>query len=123
MADLNPRPDTIGTQRNSDFTRDRPRSRRESVEPAILISEQRRAILTPLSREERTVIQTLARPREPARSVPADGPAGGEPVINVTIGRIEVRAVAEPSVRKTAKPEARKPMSLDEYLAQRGAKR
>lgn len=127
MAHLSHRPDTIGTQRNSDSTPERPKSRRESSEPAIPIPEQRRGALTPLSREERTVIQTLGRSREPTRTVSAGdrAEANTEPVINVTIGRIEVRVVAESSVRTLAKPDTRahKPMSLDEYLKQRGAKR
>jgi hypothetical protein len=48
-----------------------------------------------------------------------------EPVINVTIGRIEVRAVAEDSKasRRSHESRERKPMSLDEYLKQRGGGR
>lgn len=45
-----------------------------------------------------------------------------EPVINVTIGRIEVRAVADHSnvSRPSHESRERKPMSLDEYLKRRG---
>jgi hypothetical protein len=48
-----------------------------------------------------------------------------EPVVNVTIGRVEIRAVQAPSAtpRQRAEPHGAKPMSLDDYLKQRGAGR
>jgi hypothetical protein len=48
-----------------------------------------------------------------------------EPVINVTIGRIEVRATQDHAVnaRRNDEPRGPKPLSLDEYLRQRGGRR
>jgi hypothetical protein len=45
--------------------------------------------------------------------------AGSEPVVNVTIGRIEVRAVPAQSGSTRQRSEGPKPMSLDDYLRQR----
>ena len=51
---------------------------------------------------------------------PPDRSQGEEAVeVHVTIGRIEVTAVHEPSPPKRTRRPARKPMSLDEYLAKR----
>ena len=53
---------------------------------------------------------------------PGDGRHAAEPVIRVSIGRIEVRAVAAPST--TARPSERaRPTRLDDYLQQRGRTR
>ncbi len=61
-----------------------------------------------------------ARPPEPAIHLtsPADRPAEAAPTIQVSIGRIEVRAVPPPP--PSAKPRAGPaPMTLEEYLRQR----
>jgi hypothetical protein len=52
-------------------------------------------------------------------------PAKAMPVVNVTIGRIEVRAVQAPGTGTNARPEKRDPppMNLDEYLKRRGGER
>ncbi|MEO6194248.1 MAG: hypothetical protein ABIS20_14665 [Thermoanaerobaculia bacterium] len=42
-----------------------------------------------------------------------------EPVIHVTIGRIEVRATAAPKAPARERPAARPAVDLDEYLRQR----
>lgn len=53
---------------------------------------------------------------------PGNGRHAAEPVIRVSIGRIEVRAVAAPST--TARPSGRaRPTRLDDYLQQRGRTR
>lgn len=44
-----------------------------------------------------------------------------EPVVQVTIGRVEVRAVAPP-VRQQKNPKPQSAMSLDDYLKQRGGR-
>jgi|GEM_PF-2912492 len=69
----------------------------------------------------------------PARSVPAlprqvTGQAAQEPeaenIVQIHIGRIDVRAVPPPSTPPPAQPSASQPkMSLDEYLRKREAKR
>lgn len=46
-----------------------------------------------------------------------------EPVINVSIGRVEVRAVQPAPGRPHVEPPRPKPMSLDDYLTQRRGKR
>jgi hypothetical protein len=57
------------------------------------------------------VIPSMAGPERPV--------SRPEPVINVTIGRIEVRATVSPQ-RQTPKPESRTPvMGLEEYLRRR----
>lgn len=45
------------------------------------------------------------------------------PVINVTIGRVEVRAVHAPAGKPRNEPSRPKPLSLDDYLKQRGGNR
>lgn len=45
------------------------------------------------------------------------------PVINVTIGRVEVRAVQAPAGKPRIDPSKPKPLSLDDYLKQRGGNR
>jgi hypothetical protein len=39
--------------------------------------------------------------------------------VNVTIGRVEVRAVSPPAAAARARSENRAPMSLDDYLKRR----
>ena len=62
------------------------------------------------------------RPRlEPVQARTPATPAP-EPVVNVTIGRIEVR-VAPAQTPTRQRPEGAKPMGLDQYLRQRGGRR
>jgi hypothetical protein len=62
---------------------------------------------------------TLIAPLIPALAGPERSNSKPEPVINVTIGRIEVRATASQQ-KQTSKPERRIPvMSLEEYLRHR----
>ncbi|HRJ53110.1 MAG TPA: hypothetical protein PLE99_10095 [Candidatus Thiothrix moscowensis] len=69
---------------------------------------------------ERSGIMTA--PAIPAFSPPEPPPPQPEPVINVTIGRIEIRATVATSKQKP-QAAARPPvMGLDEYLRQRGGK-
>jgi len=52
--------------------------------------------------------------------------AGPDPVINITIGRIEVRAGSASSGERRAEPaasRAAKPLSLEEYLRRREVSR
>lgn len=64
--------------------------------------------------------QSVTRQASPLRG---NSVAGREPpspnVVNVTIGRVEVRATKTPAPRVTAK-NATRPMSLDDYLKRRG---
>lgn len=88
-----------------------------------------RATLAPDARAIRPVI-VVAPPTVPYRSR-RDEVRGEQanaqpvPVVNVTIGRIEVRAVQAPGVAMKPRPEKRgpQPMSLDEYLKRRGGGR
>ncbi len=62
---------------------------------------------------------TAARRPDRDPSPLADAASGSEPIVNVTIGRIEVRAVtAQPAPAHQGPPQP-KPMSLDEYLQRR----
>lgn len=45
------------------------------------------------------------------------------PIVNVTIGRVEVRAVPAPTTPRQQQPQGPRPMSLAEYLAQRSGGR
>jgi hypothetical protein len=44
-----------------------------------------------------------------------------EPVVHITIGRIEVKAAAEPAPAPRRGPQRRQPLGLDEYLRRRSA--
>lgn len=57
--------------------------------------------------------------REPPRRLEASP----EPIVNVTIGRLEVRAVQTPSLRTRSESRVSNPLSLDAYLKQRGGSR
>ena len=56
----------------------------------------------------------------PARAAATPAP---EPVVNVTIGRIEVRVAPAAQAPTRQRPEGPKPMGLDHYLRQRGGRR
>ncbi len=101
--------------------RDEMRGRRSDlVEPAALVASV-------LSDTQRIVLEPTTAPYRPTREgFPVEMPeAHPAPVVNVTIGRIEVRAAPAPSTSPRQSTEARgpKPMSLDEYLKQRGSGR
>ena len=66
--------------------------------------------VTKLSNDLRAT--SLANEREPQT-----------PVIHVTIGRVEVRAVQAPAVEPRIEPVKPKPLGLDDYLKQRGGRR
>jgi hypothetical protein len=62
----------------------------------------------------------------PSRAEPRATIAAPDPVINITIGRIEVRAGPAPGGERRAEPAARraaKPLSLEEYLRRREVSR
>lgn len=64
--------------------------------------------------------------RRPAaqQSHPEHSAVGMEPVVNVTIGRIEVRAAVQPaSAPRRIEARGQRPMSLDDYLKRRGSGR
>ncbi|MGH8599145.1 MAG: hypothetical protein ACRET1_00675 [Burkholderiales bacterium] len=50
-------------------------------------------------------------------------PISAQPVINVTIGRVEVRATQSAPTPRHAKAQGPQPMSLDDYLRRRGGRR
>jgi hypothetical protein len=51
---------------------------------------------------------------------PSQAPAA--PSVNITIGRVEVRAVSAPAAKPRVEPRGRQPLGLDEYLKRRGAR-
>jgi hypothetical protein len=64
--------------------------------------------------------------RRPAaqQSHPEYSAVGMEPVVNVTIGRIEVRAAVQPApAPRRIEARGQRPMSLDDYLKRRGSGR
>jgi hypothetical protein len=68
---------------------------------------------------ETTTQHTAAAARSAVATVPAAAERADEPVVRITIGRIEVRA-ADPAPAREKRPPARpKTMSLDEYLDRR----
>ena len=96
--------------------RDKMRGRRnDSVEPAALVTPN----------TQRIVLEPTTAPYRPTREgFPVEMPeAHPAPVVNVTIGRIEVRAAPAPAPRQSTEARGPKPMSLDEYLKQRGSGR
>ncbi len=70
--------------------------------------------LSPTPRLQPRVTHAERQPFAPQREAPAP-----EPVIHVTIGRIEVRATAAPKAPARERPAARPAVDLDEYLRQR----
>ncbi|RYE87732.1 MAG: hypothetical protein EOP19_03460 [Hyphomicrobiales bacterium] len=79
----------------------------------------------PTPRARRIVVKAATArhraPREPLH--PEAETYSPEPVVNVTIGRIEVRAVPAQPGPTRQRPQGPKPMSLDDYLKQRGGGR
>jgi hypothetical protein len=51
---------------------------------------------------------------------PSQAPAA--PTVNITIGRVEVRAVSAPGAKPRAEARGPQPLGLDEYLKRRGAR-
>jgi len=91
-------------------------------EPAIalrpvVVPEPRERELPALS-ERQAIVRTI-RPLPPIAPLPpAAAPAS--PAINVTIGRVEIRAVPPPA-QERAKPKPARILSLEDYLRQRAS--
>jgi hypothetical protein len=86
--------------------------------------------VTPPDRDLRrsvTAADTALTPRLlPSRAEPQAKIPAPDPVINITIGRIEVRAGPAPGGERRTEPAARrtaKPLSLEEYLRRREVSR
>jgi hypothetical protein len=63
-------------------------------------------------------VEVVTTRRRHDEQAPAESVRASEPVVHVTIGRIEIRAVEERASRPT--PSQRPPaLSLDDYLAER----
>lgn len=94
----------------------RPTARSEGSRdrPVVPAHEVHRIIVEP-----RTAMHRAAR--DPLHAEVAT--PSSEPVVNVTIGRIEVRAVPAQSGPSRQRPQGPKPMSLDDYLQRRGGGR
>lgn len=63
---------------------------------------------------------TQRRQPDDGRAESSQAPAA--PSVNITIGRVEVRAVSAPAAKPRAEPRGRQPLGLDEYLKRRGAR-
>lgn len=92
------------------------RARDEAQAPADPLAAPVQASLLP----ERTITagfesQAAHGRRDSAPSAPAAAP----PNVTISIGRVEVRAAAAPAQPAAARPAARQPMRLDEYLARK----
>jgi hypothetical protein len=68
---------------------------------------------------ETTTQHTAVAARSAVATVPAAAETADEPVVRITIGRIEVRAAAPAPAREKRHPARPKTMSLDEYLDRR----
>lgn len=69
----------------------------------------------PLVPPRSATLDAIASPAPHHAIEPGDGP----PIVNVTIGRIEVRAIVPPPAKERRAADARKAMSLEEYLERR----
>ncbi len=59
------------------------------------------------------------RPRPPQPAVPVAPPQRATPDVHVTIGRVEIRAVPAATPQRPTRRAAPRPLSLDDYLAER----
>jgi hypothetical protein len=73
---------------------------------------------------ERIVVTQPGSPRQRPPDDHRDNDLQGSaaPTVNITIGRVEVRAVAAPPPRPRAEVRAPQPLGLDDYLKRRGAR-
>ena len=73
-----------------------------------------------------TIEHGFATPSRAAHPRPLDDryaePAPAAPTVNITIGRVEVRAVSTPAARPRAEARGPQPLGLYEYLKRRGAR-
>lgn len=80
-------------------------------------------VLTQVITQPHVTIASPVLPGSPARTTAGKGDPRQEPqpppTIQVTIGRIEVRAISAPASAATSKPRQTPAMSLDDYLRQR----
>ena len=100
--------------------------RQVTAEPATLVQPQpSRSDILPPSRRDSPTSQAQTQPETPADKLssipPTESDAGAklEPVIRVSIGRIEVRLVQAPLPPKPVAMRSTPALSLDEYLQQR----
>jgi hypothetical protein len=86
--------------------------------PHVAVLDQTKRIPDPGTRVLHPVVTAASRPR--TGPDPVVGPSPPPPVIQVTIGRVEVRAVAPAPPPPRRKPAAPRPgVTLEEYLVQR----
>lgn len=125
-----PRPPRERILREEAPPRERTRIERVTREAAVLIErdelpdpEQHAADAVPRPRAPREIKRAVheSQPRRMAAARPIEERGQTEPVINVSIGRIEVRAV--PSAVAASQPRATAPrLTLDDYLGRRNGK-
>jgi hypothetical protein len=83
-------------------------------QPSPRAAAPRGMTVAPVPRAERAVAVVGTTAKRP--SARAETPRREPPPVRVTIGRIEVRAVAQPPVPQRPAPHQPPPLSLDEYL-------
>ena len=94
----------------------------ESADVIISTETAPEASVRPLSRPlvRRSLAAPIPRaPVLPPRDTSPRSPTTSEPMVRVTIGRIEVRAIMPPQPAKRVAPEAPKALSLEDYLERR----
>lgn len=89
------------------------------------IQDHETGVLLPPAKPVFSALPATPMPRVPAskRSLASDGTAlSQEPVVHVSIGRLEVRAAPTQNTAAPKRQETVRPSSLDDYLRQRGGK-
>lgn len=98
-----------------------------AAKPAVNTYPTQLPVVLSAARIEPKILPTerngiMTAPAIPAFNPPESPPPQPEPVINVTIGRIEIRATVAVSKQKPQAASRPPVMGLDEYLRQRGGK-
>lgn len=89
----------------------------QSLPSSATTAASRRTTKTVVQPASTSLVAPTVSPLFPVRQPPSNEP----PVIHVTIGRVEVRAIMPPATPKVAPPAAPK-LSLEEYLKQRNGR-
>ena len=112
-AGVTSRPITSRKGENLPVTASSPESREELAVPSLIVPMASKTFMAGRPAAAPRAAATLSHAMGTERGKPA------EPVVQVTIGRVEVRAVAPP-VRQEKGRKPQSAMSLDDYLKRRG---
>ncbi len=99
-----------------------PQAREVAGRSAKRSEDQQEESVSPASPMQRIAIEPPTASHRPQREPMREEEAARspEPVVNVTIGRVEIRAVPAPRASARQRSQGPKPLSLDDYLKQRG---